>query len=95
MAKPSQVVDEVWDDERVRSFLALDPTASLCADHHVLLKAYRGMRPKDFKRFLVFFIAAGRDLEARNARGKTIWQIISQHRHGVEFVAIKQSLVMK
>ena len=94
MAGPSQpqVLDEVWDDARVKSFLELQSEAPASDDHHVLLKAYRGMRAEDFKRFLGFFIEAGRNLDAVDSQGRTLWQIIAQHRHGAEFIAIKQSL---
>ena len=54
MAGPSQpqVTDEVWDDDRVKSFLSLEPNSTETADFYVLLKAYRGMRPEDFERFM-------------------------------------------
>jgi len=91
MAGPSQpsVTDEVWDDERVKSFLELSPAGKTSTDFHVLLKAYRGMRPDDFARFLTFFQADGRDLDAKDPSGRTIWDIMSTHRHGAEFVALR------
>ena len=94
MAGPSQpkVTDEVWNDDRVRSFLALEPVDGDSADYHVLLKAYRGMRPEDFERFLKFFVESGRDLDARDPQGRTLWQVISNHRHGSAFLAVKQAL---
>ena len=50
MAGPSQpkVTNEIWNDDRVKSFLLMEPYGSENADFHVLLKAYRGMRPNDF-----------------------------------------------
>ncbi|MBD3646912.1 MAG: PA4642 family protein [Pseudomonadales bacterium] len=92
MAGPSQpsVTDEVWDDERIRSFLAVEPRAGESADHHVLLKAYRGMRPEDFERFLKFFVEAGRDLDARDKSGRTLWEIIGRHRHGAPFIEARK-----
>jgi len=94
MAGPSQpsVTDEVWDDDRVKSFLEFEPSGDESADFHVLLKAYRGMRPGDFERFLGFFMAAGRDLDARDRQGRTLWEIIKNHRQGAEFVAVKEKL---
>ncbi|XOV88573.1 MAG: PA4642 family protein [Pseudomonadota bacterium] len=91
MAGPSQpsVTDEVWDDERVKSFLAMEPQGDGSADFHVLLKAYRGMRPDDFRRFLEFFLAAGRNLDATDNKGRTLWEIIAAHRQGAEFIAVK------
>ncbi len=94
MAGPSQpqVTDEVWDDARVKSFLTLKPVGNQSADFHVLLKAYRGMRPEDFERFLKFFTEAGRDLEAKNPSGQSLWQIIAQHRLSADFLSAKQRL---
>jgi hypothetical protein len=95
MAGPSQpsVTDEVWDDDRVRSFLAMQPFGDEDPDFHVLLKAYRGMRPGDFERFLRFFLDAGRNLNARDKRGRTLWQIIDKHRQGAEFIQVMQKTI--
>ena len=88
MPSPSQpqVVDEVWDDQRIRSFLERQPFDDQSADFYVLLKAYQGMRVEDFQRFIVFFIEAGRDVHARDGKGRTIIEIISKHRHACGFV---------
>ena len=93
MAGPSQpqVTDEVWDDDRVKSFLAMAPAGNN-ADFHVLLKAYRGMRLEDFKRFLEFFITAGRDLDAQDEKGRTLWSIIASHRQGAAFVDARDEI---
>ncbi len=93
MAGPTQpqVIDEVWDDQRVRSFLDLEPQGE-AADFHVLLKAYRGMRPEDFARFLVFFTGAGRDPDACDKQSRTLWQIIDQHRHAAPFISARKKL---
>ena len=90
MSGPSQpsVTDEVWDDDRVKSFLALQPMGE-SADFHVLLRAYRGMRVADFDRFLKFFTAAGRNLDAKDQRGRTLWDIIADHRQGQDFLAVR------
>lgn len=94
MAGPSQpsVTDEVWDDERIKSFLNLEPYGDESADFHVLLKAYRGMRPGDFERFLAFFVEAGRNLDATDTSGRTLWDIIANHRHGAPFLEARRKL---
>lgn len=91
MAGPSQpqVTDEVWDDDRVRSFLNIQPYGD-DADFHVLLKAYRGMRVDDFERFLKFFVEAGRNLDAQDNQGRTLWEIIGSHRQGQDFVELRR-----
>jgi hypothetical protein len=92
MAGPSQpkVTDEVWNDARVKSFLALEPSGDESADYHVLLKAYRCMRPEDFERFLDFFIASDRNPDACDPEGQTLWQTIAGHRHGAAFIAVRE-----
>ncbi len=76
-----KVIGEEWSDERVKSFLALDPyDSSINPDFNALLKAYQAMRAEDFERFVGFFTDAGRDLNAVNDQGETILDLISQHR---------------
>lgn len=84
------VTDEWWTDERVKTFLDMPPAEGENADYHVLLKAYRGMVPEAFSRFVTFFVEAGRDLNAPGPGGKTILQLVSEHRHGVEYAEILQ-----
>jgi len=90
MASPSQpqVLDEIWDDQRIQSFLKLQPFNEQAADFCVLIKAYQGMRAEDFHRFITFFIDAGRDINALDDGGRTVLDIISKHRHATEFVKV-------
>lgn len=94
MAGPSQpsVTDEVWDDNRVKQFLDVEPAGNASRDFQVLLKAYRGMRPEDFERFLRFFVEAGRNLDARDEHGRTLWEIIATHRRGIDFLAVRDKI---
>lgn len=81
-----KVLDEEWSDERVRSFLLLEPfDTSINPDYHVLARAYESMRADDFRRFLAFFTEASRDLDARSPDGETILDRVSQHRRSVEY----------
>ena len=92
MSGPSQpkVTNEEWSDQRVLSFLCLEPAAGISADYHALEAAYRHMRATDFERFLKFFSEAGRNLDARDPRGRTLWDVISAHRHGTAFIEARQ-----
>jgi hypothetical protein len=82
------VTDEWYTDARVKAFLDMQPVAGENSDYHVLLKAYRGMVPEAFARFIVFFVEAGRDLNAPGPAGKTILNLVSQHRHGAEYAQL-------
>jgi len=82
------VTDEWWSDERIQTFLHLQPVAGEPADYHVLLKAYRGMEPDAFARFIAFFVAAGRNLNEPGPSGKTIVQLVAEHRHGSDYARI-------
>jgi hypothetical protein len=77
--------DEFWSDERVRTFLEMKAPEGVPADYHILLKAYRGMLPDTFERFIEFFVEAGHDLNVRLDDGTTILDLISSHRRSVEY----------
>jgi hypothetical protein len=82
------VRDEWWSDERIKAFLELESTASEAPDFHILIKAYQGMVPEAFGRFVKFFVAGGRNLNEKNAHGQSILAIISEHRNSVEYAEI-------
>lgn len=81
-----KVIDPVWGEQRIRDFLALQPPAGENADFHMLLKAYQSMREEDFAQFVGFFVEAGHQLDARNTEGKTVSDIIQQHRLGAPYL---------
>jgi hypothetical protein len=81
-----KVIDEVWDDERIESFLDKSPMGDeKSRDYSALLYAYRSMRPGDFERFIERFVQVGRDLNARSNAGRTLLEDIAEHRHGEPF----------
>jgi len=81
-----KVVDEVWDDERIESFLSKSPMGEeRSQDYSALLYAYRSMRPGDFDRFITRFVALDRDLNARSNSDQTLLTTIAHHRHGEPF----------
>jgi hypothetical protein len=87
-----QIVDEVWDEARIRGFLDKAPLgAGEDPDYSALLYAYRSMRPEDFALFVEFFVAAGRNLHARGRNGQTLLETIAPHRHGAPFRAILEA----
>jgi hypothetical protein len=89
-----KVLGEVFDDERVKSFLDYQAPSGVSADFHLLEKAYRGMNIDNFETFLAFFKEAGHDLNASNPEGQTMLQIAAEHRHGDDYVkALKAAAV--
>lgn len=81
-----KVLGEVFDDERVRSFLRIEARPDMNLDYHRLEKAYRGMNADNFATFVKFFVEEGFDLNATNPQGKTILQVISEHRYAGEYI---------
>ncbi|MCG8413099.1 MAG: PA4642 family protein [Pseudomonadales bacterium] len=79
--------DEEWSDERLKTFLSLEPPASLPADYNILLKAYRGMTAELFERFLPFFIEDGRDINVTLDDGSTFLDLVSQHRKSTAYAS--------
>ena len=95
MRKDKQkVLDEVWDDDRVKSFLVKtapsQSTVPLPGDHdfHVLRHAYQAMRPGDFERFLRFYVDQGRDVGAKDGRGRTLADVIASHANAGPFIEL-------
>jgi len=85
-----KVLDEVWTEERIHSFLNLTPPAGVNADFHALNTAYKSMRADDFAIFVEFFGQAKRDFQAKNPEGQTTLDIIQQHRKGGEYAELIQ-----
>lgn len=89
-----KVLDEVWTEERVKSFLNLEPAEGIEHDFHVLVSAYRNMRLENFTEFLAFFKQAGRNFQATSPEGETLLDILKQHRKGAPYrEALEQYLL--
>lgn len=88
-----KVIGEEWSDERVKGFLAIEPyDTGVDPDFNALLKAYHAMRAEDFARFIGFFVEAGRNLNAKDERGQTLLDRVSQHRRSADYAeALKQA----
>lgn len=89
----AKVLDEQWDDERVASFLEVRPGDGENADYALLLRAYQSMRDSDFARFVPLFVDAGRDLNAQGPDGKTLLELLAEHRYGGPYAEILESAV--
>lgn len=80
-----KVLGEVFDDERIKSFLEFQAPEGVDPDFHLLEKAYRGMKVENFATFLDYFVEQNRNINATNSEGKTFLQIVSQHEQGGEY----------
>lgn len=83
-----KVLDEVWTEDHVKSFLDVRPHDGTDENFHMLLKAYQSMRASDFELFLGFFTAEKRDVNARGKDARTLLDIVSTHGHGEEYADI-------
>jgi len=83
-----KVLDEVWTEDHVRSFLDVRPHDGTNEDFHMLLKAYQSMRASDFELFVKFFCAQDRDVNSTGQDGRTVLEIVSTHRPGTEYADI-------
>lgn len=86
-----KVLDEVWTEDHVRSFLQVRPHDGSDENFHMLLKAYQSMRAEDFELFVGFFTAQNRDINATGRAGHTVLDIVKTHRHGVKYAEILQA----
>lgn len=82
-----KVLGEHFDDERIKTFLDVEPYGNLSRDYCALEKAYRGMTAENFATFVQFFVAEGMDINATNNEGNTILQVVQSHRQGDAYVA--------
>ena len=86
-----KVIDEVWTDDRVRSFLNVVSHDEVEEDFHMLLKAYQSMRESDFEKFVGYFCTEGRDLNTRNPAGESVLDIVRQHRRSGGYAHILEN----
>ena len=80
-----KVLDEVWTEDRVKDFLNVKPAEDVEADFHVLLKAYQSMRLENFEEFVAFFVAEGRNVNAKGPDGNTVLSIIKAHKKSGDY----------
>ncbi|TNC81425.1 MAG: hypothetical protein C9356_08830 [Oleiphilus sp.] len=90
MSGPSQpkVEGEQWSDERIKAFLDLEPLDGKDPDYHVLIEAYQYMVPEFFERFVAFFEASGRNINARSPDGETILARLKQHGRAAPYIRV-------
>lgn len=82
-----KVLGEVFDDERIKTFLTYEAYGDTNSSFHLLEKAYRGMKADNFATFLGFFKEAGHDINAQNQDGISFLSILNQHRQGEDYAA--------
>lgn len=78
--------NEEWSDERVMAFLSLEPPEGIPSDYHILLKAYRGMLPDTFARFVRFFSEEGHDVNVKLDDQSTILDHLARHRRAWPYI---------
>ncbi len=89
MAKDKEVVvDEVWTEARIREFLDAKPVVGVDTDFHALQKAYQQMRTDDFEKFIGMFIEQGRNINARDPKGRTLLSYVIEHAKSAEYADI-------
>ena len=81
-----KVLDEVWTEDRVRSFLQVRSHDNTPDDFHMLLKAYQSMKPEDFALFVGFFADENRNFNATDAQGRTVLSVLKQHRNAQPYI---------
>ncbi|MCQ4313082.1 PA4642 family protein [Pseudomonas stutzeri] len=83
-----KVVGEEISDESIKLFLEPEPMDDTPPALHKLIKAYRGLRVDDFERFLGFFVEAGYDLNAKDAKGQDFVALIVDQRQAEPYIEL-------
>ncbi|QGZ32319.1 PA4642 family protein [Stutzerimonas stutzeri] len=83
-----QVIGEAISDESIKLFLEPEPADETPPSLHKLIKAYRGLRIDDFERFLGFFVEAGYDLDAKDAKGRDFIALIADQRQAEPYIEL-------
>ncbi|MDF3931602.1 PA4642 family protein [Pseudomonas citronellolis] len=83
-----QVIGEEIGDESIKLFLEVEPADDTPPSLHKLIKAYRGLRIDDFERFVKFFVEAGYDLAAKDAKGHDFVALIRDQRQAEPYIEV-------
>ena len=75
-----KVLDEVWTEERVRSFLELTAPVGVDPDYHILYNAYKNMRIENFEQFLELYQQTGKSFAVSDQNGISLLALIQQHK---------------
>ena len=84
----AKVIDDVWTEDHIRSFLTARPHDNSDQNFHMLLKAYQSMRVEDFKLYVDFFRTEDRQINATGLDGRSVLDIVSEHRQGADYADI-------
>lgn len=87
-----KVIDEVWTEEHILSYLNVQTAEGVDPDFHILHKAYQSMRAEDFEVFINFFQKESRNINAKNTAGDTVLDIARRHAKSSKFVGILEPL---
>lgn len=88
MRKDKQkVIGEALTDEQVAAFLQARPYDDQSVEMHMLVRAYRGLRADDFRRFLQMFKAEGFDVNTTDSEGRTFLSSVREHAQAEEYIA--------
>lgn len=89
--KKQVIGDEIADDS-IKLFLQPEPADDTPPSLHKLIKAYRGLRIDDFERFLGFFVAAGYDLDVRDAKGQSFIDLVADQRQARPYIELIEAM---
>ncbi len=81
MSGPTQPAkfNEEWSDERVKSWLDVQPYFDAPVAYTLLLRAYEAMPEGPFERFLNYFVETDFDINACNDDGQTFLDRVARH----------------
>jgi hypothetical protein len=81
-----RVEGEQWSEDQLRTYLDFNTFDGTDRDFHCLYRAYTRMNENPFEQFVALFKAEGRNIEAKNADGLTLAELIKQHAQSEGYV---------
>ena len=83
-----KVLGEVFDDERISSFLIGEAPEGMERDFYLLERAYRSMTAENFATFVRLFQEQNLDVNSTGPDGKTLLARIEEHRQGGDYAEV-------
>ena len=82
----ARVEGELWNTDQLRTYLDFNTYDGTDRDFQCLYRAYTRMNETAFEQFVTLFKAEGRNIAAKNLKGQSLSDLVSQHDQGKAYL---------